>query len=78
MAEKDRIGEAIEKAKAKLLNDRAQVFQAAQELGQKVTEQRQFVEGEQRNLAELAAQYNVLQNDLRKIEAQITFCEGLL
>lgn len=75
---KDRIGDAISRAQGKLLNDRTAAFQAAQELGQKVTEQRQAVDNEQRKLAELTQQYSILQNDLRKIEAQIVFCDEIM
>ena len=75
---KDRIGDALSEAQNKLLRDRDKVFQEAQELGQKVTEQRQAVDGEQRKLAELTQQYSILQNDLRKIEAQIVFCDEIM
>lgn len=75
---KDRIGDALSEAQNKLLRDRDKVFQEAQELGQKVTAQRQAVDGEQRKLAELTQQYGILQNDLRKIEAQIVFCDEIM
>lgn len=71
---KDRIKEALEKT----IQDRKRIFEAAEEQGKRVMSAKSAVQDAEMQLAGEEAQYRVLQDNLRELNANIAALENLI